>query len=105
MSSTPRRNSPTEIEERNIGSLEVAAVFKNAMTPRLALPRFRASLMMLVSIKNMRSELGRVDPLEILVEAHVRHGRQNLSEGAPPRTRERRCQNRAMLRFSAPAMR
>jgi hypothetical protein len=43
------------------------------MTPQLALARFRASLITLVSIKYMRSEFARVDPLKILVAAHVRH--------------------------------
>ena len=62
-----------EIAERNTGSLEAATVSKNATTPRFEFARFRASLITLVSIKYMRGEFGRVDPLEILVEAHVRH--------------------------------
>jgi hypothetical protein len=53
----------------------------------------------------MRGAPGRVDPLEIRVETDVRHRRQNLSEGAPARTRERRRQDCAMFRFRAPAMR
>src|ERR1700722_17194458 len=105
MSSTPWRNSPTEIAERNTGALEAATVSKNAITPRFALACFRASLITLVSIKYMRGEFGRVHPLEILVEAHVRHRRQNLSEGASARTRERRRQDCAMLRFGAAAVR
>ena len=73
MSSTPRRSSPTEIAERNTGSPEAATVSKKAMTPRFALGRLRASLITLVSIKYMRRALGRLDPLEIRVDADIRH--------------------------------
>ncbi len=79
------------IAERNTGWLEAAAVSKNAITPRFALTCFRASLITLVSIKYMRGKFGRFAPLEIRVDTHVRHRRQNLSKGAPARARERRC--------------
>ena len=62
-------------------------VSKNAVTPGFALACFRASLMTLVSIKYMRGEFGRFNPLEIFVETDVGHRRQNHSQGAPARTR------------------
>jgi hypothetical protein len=75
------------------------------MTPRFALARLRASLITLPSIRYMRGALGRVDPLEVRVDADVRHCRQDLGEAAPTRARERRRQDCAMFRFRAPAMR
>src|ERR1700722_17865937 len=89
MSSTPRPNSPTEIAERNTGSPEAATISKKATTPRFALARLRASLITLVSIKYIRRAPDRLDPLEIGVDADVRHRGQNLRRGATARARER----------------
>src|SRR5580693_3123036 len=104
MSSTPRRNSPSEMAERNTGSPEAATVSKKATTPRSALARFRISLTTLVSIKYIRGTLGRVDPLEIRVDTDVRHRGQYLGEGPPARARERGREDCAMFRFGAAAV-
>lgn len=71
----PRRSSPTVIAEIKTGLLSLETRRKNARTPRLALVRFLAPLVTLVSIKYMSLF---VKALEILVLSDIRHRGQGF---------------------------
>ena len=73
-SSTPRLSSPTETaEKRSLLARGGDSLEKGDDASNSPWRRFRASLITLVSIKYMRRGFGRLDPLEIRVEADVGH--------------------------------
>ena len=76
----PRRSSPTVITERKHGARSLMTRRKNWRTPLLALARFLASLMTLVSIKYMIGLVFVLSALEVLVLSDIWHGGQDFRE-------------------------
>src|SRR5215510_13415199 len=79
-SSMPRRSSPIVITERKTGVRSLMTRRKNWRTPLLALMRFLASLMTLVSIKYMICLVLILSPLEVLVFSDIWHGGQDFGK-------------------------
>src|SRR5262245_20180089 len=77
---------------------DVCAILKKRVTPRLALPRFLASLMTSVSTKYIGT-VRVFHSCKVGVVAHVRHGGQHLGERAFLRFQQGFCQNVAMFSF------
>jgi hypothetical protein len=93
------------IAERNSGVSLRATSSQKAITPGSARFALRASLITFVSTKNIGcliSALAR--PLEVRIAAHIRHGGQQLGQGAPWGCQQSSGQDRPMLGFGAATM-
>jgi hypothetical protein len=90
--------------ERNRGRSARLASVKKACTPGLARRPFRASLMTLVSTRNIRFSARILVSFEVGVLSDIGHGGQQISQVAARWVQQRRRQDGAVLGFRAAAM-
>src|SRR5215831_1556869 len=100
----PRRSSPIVITERKTGMRSLMTRRKNWRTPLLALARFLASLMTLVSTKYMICLVLVLSPLEVLVLSDIWHGGQNFRKALPGWQQQRCFKYGAVFGLSTPPM-